>query len=317
MSLFKETFRTLEQLNRFLRKPTVLFNTALWQYPLADGRIQNFNAGCWPRRWSYDGRSDRTTLLPFVTNDATLSLESSKSRKLLKHFHHIVNGFKYYTSKFIQSRNNHPHQSMDAVPTATAPVQTEHLLRNGSKLIFHDPEPGRNNHQPRSSRRRWSLDDASQAKNRAIIEPPDQPPDTDPETSSTQSPLPEARSIRFLVRFEHLLTSVFTILSLKIGFPLAKLFCLPCRLHRRAQAKKVKRQCAQHQELIRQLVERREQPAFEERGVRGVGEMPLEFQMWEYALEELDAREGEKYESTPYMLWKWVEGFLRWRGYRV
>ena len=312
MSLFKETFRTSEQLDRFLRKPTVLFNTALWQYPLSDGRTQNFNAGCWPRRWSYDGGSDRTTLLPFVTNDATLSLGNSKNGKLLRSFRHTMNRFKYYISKIIQSQNNHPHQNIDAVPT-TAPVQIEHLLCNGSKLIFLDPEPGRNNHQPRSSRRRWSFNDASQAKNRAIIEPPDQPPGTDPDTSSTQSPLPEARSIRFFVRFERILTSVFTFFSIEFGFPLAKLLCLPCRLHRRAKSKKVKRQCEKHQEIIRQLVERLE-PAVEE---QGGGEMPLEFRMWEYALDELDEREGEKYESTPYMLWKWVEGFLRWRGYRV
>ena len=312
MSLFKETFGTSEQLVRFLRKPTVLFNTALWQYPLGDGRIQNFNTGCWPRRWSYDGRFDRTTLLPFVTNDATLSLESSKNGKLLRSFHHTVNGIKYYISKFIRSQNNHSHQNEDAVPT-TAPVQTEHLLRNGSKLIFLDPEPGRNNHKPQSSRRRWSLNDASQTKNRAIIEPPNQPPDTDPETSSTQSPLPEARSIRFFVRLERILTSVTKFFCIEFGFPLAKLFCLPCRLHRRAKAKKVKRQCEKHQEIIRQLVERLE-PAVEE---QGGGEMPLEFRMWEYALDELDEREVEKYESTPYMLWKWVKGFLRWRGYRV
>ena len=312
MSLFKETFRTSEQLARFLRKPTVLFNTALWQYLLGDGRIQNFNAGCWPRRWSYDGRSDRTTLLPFVTNDATLSLENSKNGKQRRSFHHIVNGFKNYISKFAQSQNNHPHQNMDAVPT-NAPVQTEHLLRNGSKLIFLDPEPSQNYHQPRSSRRRWSLNDASQAKNIAIIERPSQPPDTDPDTSSTQSPLPEARSTRFFIRFERTLTSVFTFFSLEIGFPLAKLLCLPCRLHRRAKAKKIKRRCEKHQEIIRQLEERLE-PVVEE---QGGGEMLLEFRMWEYALEELDEREGEKYQSTPYMLWKWVEGFLRWRGYRV
>ena len=312
MSLFRETFRTSEQLDNFLRKPTVLLDTALWQYALGDGRIQHFNAGCWPRRWSYDGRSDRTTLLPFVTNDASLSLKNSRNGKLLRCFHHIVNGFRYYISKLIQSQNNHPHQSMDVVPT-TAPVQTEHLLRNGSKLIFLDPEPGRNNLQTRSPRRRWSLDDASQAKTRAIIEPPDQPPETDPDSSSAQSPLPEARSIRFFVRLERILTLVFTFFSIEIGFPLAKLFCLPCRLHRRSKAKKVKRQCEKHQEIIRQLAERLK-PAVEE---RGAGEMPLEFRMWEYALDELDEREREKYESTPYMLWKWVQRFLRWRGYRV
>ena len=311
MSLFKETFRSSEQLERFLRKPTVLFDTALWQYPLGDGRVQNFNTGCWPRRWSYDGSSRKSTLLPFVTNDAMIPLENSKNGQLLRPFHHIVNSFKHYI-KFRRSKKNQPHQNTDAVPT-TAPVQTEHLLRNGSKLIFLDLEPGRNNHQPRSSRRRWSLNDASQAKNRAIIETPDQPPDTDPDTSSTQSPLPEARSIRFFVRFEHILTSVFTFFSIESGFPLAKLLCLPCRLHRRAKARKVKRQCEKHQDIIRQLVERLE-PAVE---ARGEGEMPLEFQMWEYASDELDEREGEKYESTPYMLWKWVEGFLRWRGYRV
>ena len=312
MSLFKETFRTSEQLERFLRKPTVLFNTALWQYPLGDGRIQNFKAGCWPRRWSYDGRFDRRTLLPFVTNDATLSPENSKSGKLPRALHHIVNGFKYYINKFIQSQNNRPHQNMNAVST-TAPVQTKHLLSNGSKLVFRDPAEGRNDHQPRSSRRRWSLNDASQAENRAIIEPPDQPADTDTDTSSTQSPLPESRSIRFFVRLERIFTSAFTGFFIEFGFPLAKLLCLPCRLHRRARAKKVKRQREKHQEIIRQLVERLE-PSVEE---RGEGEMPLEFRMWEYALDELDEIEGKKYESTPYMLWKWLEGFLRWRGYRV
>ena len=312
MSLFKETFKTSEQLDRFLRKPTVLFNTALWQYPLGDGRIQHFNAGCWPRRWSYDGRSDRTKLLPFVTNDATLSLENSKNGKLLRSFHHILNGSKYYISKFIQSQNKHPHQNMDAVPT-TASVQSEHLLRNGSKLILLDPEPGRNNHRPRSSRRRWSLNDASQAKNRTIIEPPDQPPGTDPDTSSTQSPLPEARSIRFFVRFERILTSVFTFFFIELGFPLAKLLCLPCRLHRRAKAKKVKRQCDKHQEIIRQLAEQLE-PAVE---VRQDREMPLEFQMWEYATTELDERERARYESTFDMLMNWWKRYLRRRGYRV
>ena len=312
MSLFKETFRTSEQLDRFLRKPTVLFNTALWQYPLGDGRTQNFNAGCWPRRWSYDGRSDRTTLLPFVTNDAKVSLENSKNRKLLRSFHHIMNGFKHYISRFIQSQDNHPHQNMDAVPT-TAPVQTEHLLRNGSRLIFLDPEPRRNNHQPRFSRRRWSLNDASQATNRAIIETPPQPPDTDPDTSSTQSPLPEARSIRFFVRFERILTSVFTFFSIEFGFPLAKLLCLPCRLHRRAKAKKVKRQCEKHHELVRQLAEQLE-PAVE---VRRDREMPLEFQMWEYATTELDEREKAKYESTFDMLMSWLMRYFRRRGCRV
>lgn len=264
MSLFKETFSTSEQLDRFLRKPTVLFDTALWQYPLGDGRIQNLNVGCWPRRWSYDGRSDRTTLLPFVINDATLSLRNSKDVKLLRALHPIVNGVKHYISKFIQSQNNHPLQNMDAVPT-TAPVQTEYLLRNGSKLIFLDPEAGRNNLPPRSSRRRWSLNDASRAKNRAIIELPDQLPEPDPDTSSTQSPLPEARSIRFFVCFERMLTSGFSLFSIEFGFPLAKLLCLPCRLHRRAKAKKVEWQCKKHQETIRQQVERLE-PAVEERG---------------------------------------------------
>ena len=312
MSLFKESFKTSQQLERFLRKPTVLFNTALWHYPLSDGRTQNFNAGCWPRRWSCDERFERRTLLPFVTNDATLSPENSKNGEPLRALHHIVNELKYYINKFIQKQNNRPHQNKNAVST-TAPAQTEHLLSNGSKLIFLGPEAGRNNHQPRSSRRRWSLNDASQAENRAIIEPPDQPTDTDTDTSSTQSPLPESRSIRFFVRLGRILTSAFMFFLIELGVPLAKLLCLPCRLHRRAKAKKVKRQREKHQEIIRQLVERLE-PSVEE---RGEGEMPLEFRMWEYALDELDEIEGKKYESTPYMLWKWVEGFLRWRGYRV
>lgn len=312
MSLFKETFRTSEQLERSLRKPTVLFDIASWQYPLGDGRVQNFNAGCWPRRWSYDGRSDRRTLLPFLTNDATLPLESSKNGKLLRPFRRFVKAFKTYISKLSQSQNIHPYQNPGAVPTA-APIQTEHLLRDGSKLIFLDPRPCQNSHQIRHWHRRWSLNDASHVENRAIIEPPAETPTNDPDSSSTQSPLPEARSLRFFVRCERILTSLMSFFAIELGFPLAKLLCMPCRLKRRAKAKKVRRQCEKHQELIRQLAEKLE-PAIE---ARGEGEMPLEFQMWEYAMNELDEREEAKYESTPYMLWKWLERILRWRGYRV
>ena len=311
MSLFKETFRTSEQLKRFLRKPIILFNTALWQYPLGDGRIQHFSAGCWPRRWSYDGRSGSTTILPFVTNDNTVSLENAKDG-IFGSFHHIVESFKYYMNKLIQSQKNHPDQNLETVLT-TPPIQAEHLLRNGFKLIFLDPEPGRNTHQTQPWHRRWSFDDASQAKNRAIIEPPDQSPATGTDSSSTQSPFPENRLLRFAVRCERKVTSLILFLVVELGFPLAKLLCLPCRLKRRAKARKAKRQCEKHREIIRQVVERLG-PAVEE---RGYGEMPLEFQMWEYAITELDEREEAKYSFTPYMLWNWLKRFLRWRGYRV
>ena len=257
MSLFKETFRTSEQLKRSLRKPLVLFDTASWQYPLGDGRVQHFSAGCWPRRWSYDGRSGRRTILPFVTNDYTMSLENAKDGEVFGSFHHIVKSFKNYISKLIQSQKNHPDQNLETVPT-TPPIQTEHLLRNGSKLIFFDPETGRNTHQSRSWHRRWSFDDASQAKNRAIIKPPDHPPTTDTDSSSTQSPLPENSSLRFAVRCERKVTSLIVFLMVELGFPLAKLLCLPCRLKRRSKAKKARRQCEKHKEIIRQVVERLE-----------------------------------------------------------
>ena len=98
MSLFKKTSKTSEQLEGFLRTPTVLFHTGVWQYPLGDGRVQNFNARCWSRRWSYDGRSDRRTSLPFVTNDTAEPLEYSKNGKLMRSLYHIVNSFKHYIS---------------------------------------------------------------------------------------------------------------------------------------------------------------------------------------------------------------------------
>ena len=311
ISLFKETFKTSEQLNSFLRKPIVLFDTASYQYPLGDGRVQNFSAGCWPRRWSYDGRSGRRTILPFVTNDDTVSLENAKDGNIFRSFHHIVNSFKYYMSKLRQSQKNPPDQNLETVPT-TPPIQTKHLLRDGSKLVFLDSKPGRNIHQTRSWHRRWSFDDASQAKNRAIIEPPDQPPTTDTDSSSTQSPLPENRFLRFAVRCERQVTSLIVFLVVELGFPLAKLLCLPCRLKRRAEARIARRQCEKHKEIIRGVVERLE-PAVEE---RGYGEMSLEFRMWEYAMTELDEREKAKYEFLPDMLSDWVKSFLRWRGYR-
>ena len=306
MSLFKKTSKTSEQLEGFLRTPTVLFHTGVWQYPLGDGRVQNFNARCWSRRWSYDGRSDRRTSLPFVTNDTAEPLEYSKNGKLMRSLYHIVNSFKHYISRVRLSQKDHRHQNPETVPTTT-PIQTEHLLRNGSKLIFLDLELGRKSQQTRSSHRRWSLNDASQAKNRAIISPPDETPITDTDSSSTQSPPPKSRLRIFTSRITFFL---FT----EISFPLAKLLCLPCRLKRRAKARKVRRRCEKHQEIIRQLAEQLE-PAVEERG--GGGEMPLEFRMWEYAMDELDEREKAKYAFTPAMLLNWLERFFRWRGYRV
>ena len=234
-----------------------------------------------------------------------MPLEYSKNGKLPGAFRRIVNSLKCYISILRQSQKDPQYEECETVPIS-APNQTEHILSNGSKLIFLDPEPGRRSHQAGSSYRRWSLDDASQAENRVIIEPPYEASTTDTEPSSTQSEPFEGRC-------GCILDSVTSFRFWELGIPLAKLLCILCRLKRRAKERKVKARCEKHQEIIRQLVERLE-PAVEE---RGYGEMPLEFRMWEYATTELDEREKAKYEFLPVMLSNWVKRFLRWRGYRV
>ena len=305
MSLFEETCKTSEQLEKFLREPTVLLDTGVWQYPLGDGRTQNFHAGRWTRRWSYDSRSDRRTLLPFVTNDTAVPLEHAKNGKLARSFCRIVNSFKHYISKLRQGQKDLQHQECEPIPISK-PNQSEYLLRDGSTLRFFDPEPGPKGQHSQSSHRRWSLNDASEAEDRTIIEIPYESSRADTDFTSLPSEGSFARILRVF-------SSLITFLFIEISFPLAKLIFLPCRLKRRAKARKVRPQCEKHQETIRQLAEQLE-PAVE---AYPEGEGPLDFRMWEYAMTELDKREKEKYEFTLEMVLNWIERFLRRRGYKV
>lgn len=255
ISIFKETCTRTEQLRAFTHGPIIYDSTGRWQYPLNDGRLQNFYNGRYARRWSFDQRYEWDGVSPFVSVGLGLEFDEKGHPGLLRRLANIA-------KRTFSGFGIHQHKALSRKPSYISNTSSDRSHNSFSG----DLERGRAIHGPKCRNRRWSFDDRSQVSWRGLS------------ISRASSSTPSERSSSNHSKSRH------RILRRSLKFFLGIFCCVCCGvwicglgwLHMR---KKRQKRCEATEQAIDRV-----RFELESAGV----EMPSDFQKWSYAKRRLN-----------------------------